>query len=222
MLYDFPTIIVDRFFKDPQSVRDLGLSLEFKKSEIARFSGKRTDSLHLTHPTFFRDVCNKIFNCYSLPVADFDASLHFHITGEEFGQSGWVHTDNAPEAGPGFATLIYLGPQDGEFGTTLYRLSNLNYDQNDKSVEILRQTFMTGVDCISEKEKYNSRYMETIKINNVFNRMISYDNRHPHAAAGYYGNTKNSMRLTLLAFFYQVKTEYNNYPLKRADLLSAI
>ena len=55
MIHDYPTVIVDNFFKYPLDVREFALSLNYKPSEEGIYSGKRTTSLHITHINFFRN-----------------------------------------------------------------------------------------------------------------------------------------------------------------------
>ena len=45
MIHEYPTLIVDNFFKDPIAVRDFALQLEYHTSSDGTYSGKRTKSL---------------------------------------------------------------------------------------------------------------------------------------------------------------------------------
>ena len=149
MIYDYPTIVVDRFFKDPYEVRKLALEMKYEPSPEGIFSGKRTESLHINYPNFFREVCKKILNCYSIPLINYNASMHFHITGEEFGNTGWVHND-----GGTLASIVYLNVDSYNNinnGTSLYRVKNINKDEGTPT---LRKSFIEGKDYTEEKNIY--------------------------------------------------------------------
>ncbi len=223
MLFNYPTIIADGFFKDPFEVRKMALELEYKTSPQGVYSGKRTPSLHLTHLNFFREVCGKILDCYSIPYTNYSASMHFHTTGAEFGDSGWVHADSTKGEGSVLACLVYLNPfsqSDITCGTSLYRLTNLNYGA--ETIPYMKESFISGVDNKNKKEEYNSNYIKTVDVGGNFNRMLAYDAKQYHTGSGYYGDDNNSSRLTLLTFFDSIQSESGYTVLDRADIRSYV
>jgi hypothetical protein len=218
MINDYPSIIVDGFFKDPLKIRDFALEFEYSPSPTGRFSGVRTKSLHFTHFNFFSQVCSKILDCYSIPFTGYTASMHFHLTGEEFGDSGWVHEDiDSGDDLPSMASIIFLNPQNNgmDTGTSLYKLNNFNHG-NDLS-QVMKTSFIETNNIEDLRNKSNKDYMLTTKIGNFFNRMIAYDMRTPHSGGSYFGNSVTTSRLTLLTFFSNIETAGNYTPLRRAD-----
>ena len=222
MIYDYPTIIVDDFFKYPLDIREFALQFKYILSNDGTYSGVRTESLHTTHLNFFRGVCNKILQCYSIQYKGYNATMHFHLTGEEVGNSGWVHTDAVGDQPPGIASIIYLNPQNNNInnGTTLYKVSNPNL--GSEYVKEMKTAFIAGEDKKDLRDKNNQDYSPTIKIGNMFNRMIGYDTRSPHAGAAYFGTDMSSSRLTLLTFFHAIQTADNFTPIQRAEAFSDI
>jgi hypothetical protein len=215
MIYDFPTIIVDSFFKEPMEVRKFALGMKYEPSSQGIFSGKRTESLHHNYPNFFKGVCKKILNCHSIPVVEYKAYMHFHTTCEEFGDVGWVHHDGGDVV---LAAIVYLNincNNNINNGTSLYRAKNLNKIEGDP---VLRKSFIEGKDYKEEKNKHNSDYEEVIRVGEAFNRLISYDSFNYHTGAGYYGNSLETSRLTLLVFFEQIIAQDNKSTLRRAEL----
>lgn len=210
--------MVDNFLKDPLSIREFALSLEYKPSPKGIYSGKRTDTLRETHKYFFHQVCTKVLDCMSIPYIEFQADLRFHITGEEFGDSGWIHIDdNVTLAG-----IVYLNPQcrDINNGTSIYRLNNFEYTPTLNGE--MRHAFMSGVDNDEVKTSVNQNYTETVKIGGVFNRLVTYDARQLHAGAGYFGDTHETSRLTMLVFFNKIINPEYLTPLQRAERLSRV
>ena len=212
MLHDYPAIIVDNFFKYPLSIREFAKDFEFKPDPDGYFSGTRSTSLHLSHSNFFKGVCNKILDCYSIPHTKYNASMYFHLTGEEFGNGGWIHQDGCE-----IASIIYLNPSlpDIKTGTTISYLNNFDYLY--PQLKDMRQSFIDSSDDIINKSKHNQNFLPTINIGNVFNRMVSYDGRSHHAGSGYFGSNPDSSRLTLISFFHDIETEHNRPPLRRAE-----
>tara|TARA_R110000868_G_scaffold147255_1_gene368618 strand:- start:18 stop:689 length:672 start_codon:yes stop_codon:yes gene_type:complete len=219
MLYNYPTIIADGFFKYPLEVRDFALNLEYTPCMEGKFSGTRTDSLHKNHLVFFEQVINKILDCYSLQRTEYAASMHFHLTSEEFGDSGWVHCDAEIADLPSIASIVYLNLDNTSIdnGTTIYNIKTMGYDDRDCILE-RKRSFLDRKDNTMARKKHNQNFNPTVKIGNIFNRMVAYDNRNPHAGASYFGDNCTSSRLTLLTFFYSIKTFDNLTPLQRAEL----
>ena len=192
------TIIVDNFFSKPLVVRDIALGLNYFTSEHGLYSGKRTDSIHLSHRNFYDEVCNKILKYYSLSMKEYTATMYFHTTGKEFGQQGWVHQDGNTD----LASIIYLNPivDDLSSGTSLFNLKS-SISNNNVSISSLRNSFIEGKDNLDEKNKHNSNYEKNVIVGGIFNRMIAYPGLSFHAGEGYFGTDILTSRLTLLSFF---------------------
>jgi hypothetical protein len=226
MIYDYPTIIVDRFFKYPLDIREFALQFKYVPSDIGTYSGVRTESLHITHINFFRSVCRKILDCYSIQFTDYNASMHFHLTGDKFGDTGWVHTDASQAQSPGIASIIYLNTDNNNLsnGTGLYKLNNPDYGQDYAydNIRDMKKSFIDATDNVDSKNQHNQNFVPTVKVGNIFNRMIAYDTRTPHSGETYFGSDLTSSRLTLLTFFNTIHTADNFTPLKRAEAISDI
>jgi hypothetical protein len=222
MIYDYPTVIVDAFFKYPLDVRELAMGMKYVTSDIGTYSGKRTESLHINHTNFFRSVCNKIMDCYSISCLDYSATMHFHITGGEFGNSGWVHTDAGRDGGSLLASIVYLNLDNNNIvnGTSIFKLNNL--DHGHDTISAMKKSFINAVDDKEAKKKHNLDYTPTVNVGNMFNRMVAYDARNPHAGSGYYGQDNNTSRLTLLTFFESIKTLDGLTTLQRTNRYSDI
>lgn len=220
-MQDYPTIIVDSFFKYPLDVREFALSLEYSPHKDGLYSGKRTQSLHDTHPNFFYNVCDKILACYSLKYTEYSARMHFHLTDERAGSSGWVHTDDGI-----LSSIIYLNLNNNnlENGTNIFKLRNLNH--TGEQVSLMRDSFITGNDNEQAKNLHNKDFTPTLCIGSIFNRMAAYDGTTCHSGMGYYGNNETTSRLTLLTFFYDIKIIGNKptgthlSPIRAANLIT--
>ena len=195
------TIIKDNFLEDPlpARLRDLAFGMSFASSKEGIYSGRRTQDLKYSHKFLYDNICKKILNLYNVNMNDYGAIMHFHITEGKFGSSGWVHSDS-PCA---LASIIYLNPQVNniECGTGLYSVDTSA--QNTSDASMLKKSFIEGKDYVREKNEYNSRFIKTVTIGGVFNRMVSYPGSVYHAGEGYFGNDVSDSRLTLLAFFFK-------------------
>ena len=228
MINDYPTIIVDNFFKYPLDIREFALQFEFNPSDKGTFGGVRTKSLHTSHQSFFRSVCSKILNCYSIQFTDYSAAMFFHLTGDEFGDTGWVHTDACGDRGLGIASIIYLNTDNNNLtnGTGLYKLTNPDYsvDHAEDNFKEMRKSYIDAKDNVCIKHNHNLNFEPTVMVGNMFNRMVAYDTRTPHAGSKYFGNDNISSRLTLLTFFHdiQITGKGNLTPLHRAEAMTDI
>ena len=214
MIYNYPTLIVDSFFKDPCEVRKFALAQEFLPSPDSRFAGVRTKNLFNNYPKFFTQVCRKILDCYSIRFIKFSATMHFHWTGKEFNSECWVHRDYNPMV---LSSIIYLNETNNSIdnGTGLYKLSNLS--DWDSNWEGMRNSLSKPGIKDGAAALHNQSYSPILKIGNLFNRMVSYDASMPHTGEGYFGDTKDTGRLTLVTFFKEITSEDNYTPLQRAE-----
>jgi hypothetical protein len=221
-MFFYPTIIIDDFLKDPLKVREYGLTLNYGKGN--NFSGKRTDNLFNVNSYFSSSICNKILYSCGIPFIEYKAELHFHLTGQEFGESGWPHTDFDNLKDTKFACIIYLNiqPNGLDSGTSIFRVKN--FKNIDETVPAMQTTFKTGQDNLEEKNSAIDNYEETVRVGGIFNRMVAYDSRRPHCGNGYFGDTTDSQRLTLLAFFKEIElsTPYRFTPIVYADMVSKV
>ena len=228
MIYDYPTLVVDGFFKNPLAIREFAQTFDYTPSPDGIFSGIRTQSLHSTHLNFFRGVCNKILNSYSLNFTGYSASMYFHLTGNKFGDTGWVHTDACGDRGLGIASIIYLNTDNNNLtnGTGLYKLINPDYSvyHAEDNFNEMKKSHIDAKDNVDIKHKHNLNFEPTVMVGNMFNRMVAYDTRTPHAGSKYFGNDNISSRLTLLTFFHdiQITGKGNLTPLHRAEVMSDV
>ena len=218
MNINYPTIIVDNFFKYPHDVRNLALSLAYEPSNEGMYSGVRTESLHITHPNFFKAVCHKILTCYSIKYEDYIAGMYFHLTDQKSGDSGWIHKD----ANNLLGSIIYLNIDNNSFnsGTYLYKINNL--DHSRENLKDMKDSYKFSTDNKQSQIKHNRDYTPTINIGNLFNRMIAYDASYPHSGTGYFGTNKETSRLTLITFFGHIITQDSLTVLQRANALSIL
>jgi len=146
---------------------------------------------------------------------------------------GWIHRDGIdPRRAhhPNYITtprhvelagLIYLTPDiEPDTGTSLF---NMKKDQTlklaDSTVKIRQQINLSqqSGDPINEEEveemwkKQRSCFIEKIRFENIYNRLIMYDTQEFHAANSYYTSKDN--RLVLGFFIDGIKA--NKWPLER-------
>lgn len=221
-MYFFPTVVIDDFFKDPLAVREYALSLDYYPGK--NYSGIRTNNLIEDNPWFANEVCMKLLASCGIPVREYKAEVNFHLTGKEFGESGWPHQDYEYYEGSIFASVTYLTPKlhGVDNGTSLYKIKK--FEDTSNSWKDMQETFQTGEDTPDKKKKYLSNFEETVRIGGAFNRMTAYDARKPHCGNNYFGETKEDTRLTMLVFFknLQISMPQGHTPILYADMMSNI
>jgi hypothetical protein len=205
MNHTIPSTIVDGFFDDPYRVREFGLqsaqSIQSDHNGLA-YRGERSECLSVIHPGLFDHINKRILSSfYNLNKENisWNSEIKFQLTDESFGD-GWVHTDHYE---PSLLTgIIYLTPNAPlECGTSLYRAKNivahpLHNDLKKKAnVDLeLRQS-----DYYSKcREENNQQFEKILTVNNLFNRMVIFDSSCFHCADRFFGNTRDTSRLTLV------------------------
>lgn len=213
----FPSICVDNFFKDPNAIREFALSLEFKPTINRPWPGKRSASLAKIYPNYFHQFCDKLFSL------TYDWAKHKNVSWavETYFQliepnhymninKGWVHQDHCVYAG-----VIYLSP-DAELdcGTSLYS-ANKSFDIpiNLEYKEEMFLNFSSENESVymQKLEENNSQFIETVRYNNVYNRLIAYDGHNYHAANHFTGKNQKP-RLTQVFFVEEVSSTYFPIP----------
>jgi hypothetical protein len=197
----YPTIILDNFFNDPIKIVQFANSLEYYQDNEGKWPGKRTKELHEINKSFFENYGSKILSILYPTVKEknFNCSLSFQKISKEYINKGWIHKDDDFD----FTTIIYLS-QHKECGTSLFDSKNisneiLNY-KNKKNMH-LKKDFKEEMKYLDEN---NSQFIETIKINSKFNRLIMFDGAQYHAAQKFIENNIEEERLTLIGFFSNI------------------
>jgi len=231
-MINFPAICVDNFFDDPDKIREWGLSLPKEKDPDGRWPGKRSDQLHEVDDAFNQKLVAKIglafYGWESMDKVTWNESdISFQLVEShkhENCNKGLIHMDANSKDEVGIAGLIYLTPNANlNSGTSIYKLKeNHNFTKEDgKSILKLKEDLYLN-DSVDEKkwdkmiEKNYSDFDETIRFNNMYNRLICYDTFSWHSAMS--TNAGIEDRLTLVFFIRGIQAPM--YPKERIDTLN--
>lgn len=217
---NFPVVVIDNFFKEPDKIRNFALHQEFKRDETSNFPGGRTDCLSVIEPNLHNEFLKKFFSIYydfTYEKINWFVEAKFQQTSNKI-ESGWVHVDSEIDFSCKVAGIVYLNPNAPlNSGTSIYKPKNnvlipvLNpyakashYFSNGNSDELKN---------IKEQEK--NQFDETINVSNIYNRLIAFDAQEYHAAQEYFGQD-NESRLILV--FFVTKLHAHLTPLERANI----
>jgi hypothetical protein len=211
-----PVTVLDNFFDDPDKVRRWALQQEYFPDSDGRWPGLRSKQIYELDDPLFQMTCRKFFSQFFDLRLDqeiqWQVSMNFQIVHEGY-DSGWIHSDEETAQITG---IIYLSPNSNlNGGTSIYReKTNLiqNVYRNGKYKEDSYKNNMTIEDAKKYKEEHNAQYEETIRVSNVYNRLISFDSHLHHAAQDFFGEGEDS-RLTLV--FFVNRLFVNNTPVSR-------
>ncbi len=205
-----PTFCVDDFYSDPDAVREFALRQTFLPSE-GRWPGTRTRDISEIDPKFHEQFAKKVFSLFLEDVNNvtrYDLKTSFQTvpTMDQDPNSpknhGWIHFDEQTV----FAGIVYLSPDANlENGTSMYKLIN---EATLDHVSTCKQDFYTGKISKDYDEtilRHNGSYIETIKFNNLYNRMICFDRSQPHGVKSFY--TTGEARLTQVFFLMDFETK---------------
>lgn len=228
----FPTICVDNFFNNPEKVREFALSLPYRpctgyennNESDAKFTGiwpgYRTRRLHEINYDFFLLFTRKFFKIFydinGINAPHWTVDVMFQrFPVNQYGKihSGWIHHDHTPGAG-----VVYLTPGiDSSCGTSLYKSKENDFFAS-MSPEVLELKNEQHLNFNPEKEYlyqktieyHNSRFVETVKFSNVYNRLIAYDGNTLHGVPNFYG--ENEQERLILVFFIN-ELFYSKHPM---------
>jgi hypothetical protein len=177
-------IVVDNFYKDPDSVRNFALQQNFSYHPDYH-KGKRTDGVFRfpgLQERFESILGCKIKNweqhgtncCFQHCVAG--DQIVYHFDGQEYAGVLFLTPDAPPESGTKFYRSKYT--------KKMKALSKEDYDV----------TFQHG---FLDPQAFE----EVDVVGNVYNRVVLFDAKMIHAASSYFGSTANNSRLFQLFFF---------------------
>jgi len=179
-----PTLwVIDNFYQDPMAVREFALTQEFYFSDYHR--GKRTEhqfEIPGTLETFEKIMGKKISNWMETHGM---CGRFQHCTCED----ALVYHSDAQT----WAATVYLTPNAPyECGTSLLAHKKTG----------IRHVSAIGSDVIWKNKHLDPTPWEHIDIvANVFNRLVIWDAKCPHAASKYFGYDKYDSRLFHMFFF---------------------
>jgi len=215
----FPAVCIDDFYSDPNSIREFALKQKFTKPKDGSYPGGRTEEISKINPKLFSEFCENFFSIYY----DFDfvhlkweISTSFQLINNLDDDSnsakntGWIHVDSNTL----LAGIIYLTPEiNVNTGTSLYKLKDESLLDNTPKK---RDLYLKGIDENNDYEyhinRHNSAYVETVRFNNIYNRLISFDATTPHGVNSYFSS--GEPRLTQV-FFVHMLDSISRPPLSR-------
>jgi hypothetical protein len=203
----------DNFFVNPDKVLSLFETEAFFKSPA--YPGVRTNNLLESNNElsrnfglfFAKKVCDEIFpGIYGLLI---DVRFHAnHLHTEEQANEGWIHSDEADLAG-----LVYLSKNERSLdtGTSLFAKNTTG----DFAVEDFpsRQDFnlsnVSSDQYIKDLKENHKNFTETIRVGNMYNRLVAYDAKIFHRPNKY--NLKsNEVRKSVVFFIQGFKRDFTS------------
>lgn len=213
----FPYLCMDNFYENPDEIRKFALECEYEGND-GRWPGKRTKCLHEIDRTFFEKFCSKLLALFfSLDNhVKYDIDTAFQLIEQmdpdilSPNNIGWIHTDDQYI----FAGVIYLSPNSiPENGTSIFSV------RNQKTIthsDVKFDYYQKGINNGHEKELlgHNSSFVETIRFNSVYNRLIAFPSDAFHGVNSY-NNPSGEPRLTQ-AFFVRRCESLELPPIQRS------
>jgi hypothetical protein len=206
---NIPALCIDDFYRDPDKIREFALAQEYTPPPEGTYPGKRTKRLHELDRNMFDQFSNKLLSVFfdlSASNVNYEIDTSFQLipsvdpdpTSPK--NMGWVHYDENVV----FAGVIFLTPKiDLNCGTSIFKL----VDQTKLDRSSAKQDFYkNGIDSDYDNriQQHKSAYVETIRFNNVYNRLIAFDTSSAHGVNSYYSDTEP--RLTQVFFVTKLDT----------------
>ena len=211
----WPTLIVDNFFTDPQAVVKLSKTFKYVPDNQHRWPGSRTLPLHEVDNDFFGWSTRKMMALlYPTQIMgegelNWKANQYFQRVPSDgtLGKEGWIHADTVNE----FTVIIYLSDHP-QSGTCLY--TPIEWNVGPKHLKE-KKKFYKDLKDRKRMEKYrdknNSQYRKKVELFSNFNRLVLFDGGNWHASRN--EDKSKSDRLTLITFFTSLTSDVIRYPI---------
>lgn len=222
----FPTTVIDNFYENPDEIRKMALEMEYDYDDHNwSYPGKRTKPLHLINDEFFQYSCAKMISTFfNEQETDWRIKTQFQLI-EPFGDKGsvvdrgWIHQDH----GNVLAAVVYLTPEaDPDTGTSIYHCKE-DDPFTDKNQDIRSALYDPNKNFEEHSEEYeetknyfDSKFVETVKVSNVYNRAIVFDANSYHGVPSY--STGTDSRLTQVFFVQKLESPLS--PIERINNLT--
>ena len=223
--HKFPSVCVDGFYDDPDEVLAWAKSCRYLPDPNGQWPGMRSDDLSKLDKDFVSRFSEKFFKIFFeqespsfVLTTYFQVIKPFHEDKDHPMNWGWIHTDSDPQeeqpGSPEYAGLVYLSPDaDLNTGTSIFKLKGKQAEPlTDQPCKEDLFTFK-GVDetvYADNMRHIRSQYEETVRYNNVYNRLIAFESKHYHAANNYHND---DYRFTQVFFVRSIESK--TYPLQR-------
>tara|TARA_Y100001973_G_C5103838_1_gene284090 strand:+ start:65 stop:688 length:624 start_codon:yes stop_codon:yes gene_type:complete len=178
----YPIIVVDDFFEDPDSILDLSTSVDYPIN-LSDWPGKRSPSLYDIDPKFYDYFKKKVFTAFGLePIssslrAGFQKIIPYSKDKWNLKNCGWVHKDEGNDIL--FGGIVYLSKNpEKDTGTSIYK-SKKGYSYFNSEEDYMKKKLYGGEYIDDEQynkvyNEYHDQFIETIKVENVYNRMVCF------------------------------------------------
>ena len=182
-------IIVDNFYRDPNTIRDIALSSRFEVK--GNYPGRRTKS-------YATDDVKQVLQRLLLPHAG--NITHWNTEGYNGAfqyttakDRSWIHADN----GTKWAALVYLTPDAPlSSGTGLYKHKDTGAVEWDPNIGIEYNDYKPN----TETQDF-TKWELVDRIGNKYNRLVMYRGNQYHVSLDYFGKNKEDGRLFQTFFF---------------------
>ena len=211
----FPTLVVDDFLEDPDYVLCLATNAEYNNPDHTNYPGVASKKkIHELDQELFDTILQKIFGYYwdlNNPVK-FRVDMEFQKI-EKNGQ-GIIHLDTT--YGALAAGVIYLNQDiERDTGTSFYKLLDPDYKIKEEFLDPVARyhagEILHGHELDSICEKHYNKFEETMRVQNQYNRLVTYDSNVWHTATSY----GNQTRYTLRFFINELESKHQDFPLQR-------
>lgn len=171
--------VKNNFFNNPLKVYNLSLNLKYERA--ANFPGQRTENLLTSNNWaakqfaiyFAKKIAREVFP----GISQFVTHICFHINDtydDDEANNGWIHNDDVTLAG-----LVYLNPTERSFssGTSVfYKITEGEFNAGDfPSRKEFNLTAKSSEQYLQDLAENHKHFEETIRVGNVFNRLVAYD-----------------------------------------------
>tara|TARA_B100000902_G_scaffold316739_1_gene308172 strand:- start:401 stop:1054 length:654 start_codon:yes stop_codon:yes gene_type:complete len=214
----YPITIVDDFFEDPDAIVEMANEFKYYPPDTGNWPGERTKQLHLVEDRFFNYLGEKIHLLFHDNSPGYwNMQTHFQkikpFCEDKYHQlnRGWIHQDIDTH----FGGIVYLNKDtEPDTGTSIYKAKKgfaLQYKEEIGMKEALYRGEDVNIDdYVKAYDAAHAQYVETVKIENVYNRFVMFNNKTHHGVQTF--GTKE--RLTLNFFGMQMTGKIA--PLRRA------
>jgi len=231
-----PPSCVDNFYKNPDSVRDFALSLDFvPPPHNQNYPGFRTKCLSKIDNDFFefsvKKFISSFFDLKSIPVyvaeSYFQKIYTFNSDRHHLMNEGWAHKDEKFPFNT-HASVVYLNKNTClDSGTKILRLKKEHENHKLTEEDLLVKRSLYHKHLYDNKDvdenlyskiiqKHNSKFDTTVEFKNVYNRIVAYDGSYWHKQSSFW--VPEEFRLTQVFFVEFNKKNSFNIPFNNKKL----
>lgn len=196
----FPTMIFENFFDEPYLWRQYGLNVAYEYPTSVTYPGCRSKLFDQLDKNIFESFAQRLLSKLPMIMGFEKLWISYHMIDKTY-DKGWVHDDD-PETN--ISGIVYLNTDPPpQSGTIIYQDREYT-ESNEFSKPLTQDCLFFNAEERSKiaeiRDRQRNCFTRSVVAENIYNRCVVFDPRVWHGPDKFFGEDKDTSRLTIVFF----------------------